>query len=148
MTGLLIALAVAASSTPTVEGERLARGLAEQGTLASLLPVIRAKETAELLEEDPTLTAADKAKLRATADRVFDASYKRLIDATGKAYAKQLSVPDLQALSRFFASDVAKRYRAATPTAIASTMQSAGQIDFKGDVRKAFCTATKHLCTK
>lgn len=146
MAPLLFALVVAAS-TPSAEAHRLGRALAEQGTLASLLPMMKSKETDELLKEDPKLTAAEQAQLRATADRIFRASYDRLMDATGNAYAQQLSVRDLRALTKFYASPVATRYRAATPTVILSTMKAVGEIDFKGDVRKAFCAETKRLCS-
>jgi hypothetical protein len=144
---LLIALAVAAT-TPSSEAQRLGRRLAEQGTLASLLPVMKSTQVDELLREDLSLTAADKEKLRATADRVFERGYERLMDATGNAYAHQLSVMDLRTLTNFYASPAARRYRAATPQVILSTMQSVGEMDFKGDVRRAFCAEDMRLCAK
>lgn len=146
MAPLLFALVVAAD-VPSAEAQRLGRSLAEQGTLASLLPSIKSKETDELLKEDPKLTAAERAQLRATADRIFKASFDRVMDATGNAYAQQLSIRDLRALTKFYASPVGARYRAATPTVILSTMKTVGQMDFKGEVRKAFCANTKRLCS-
>lgn len=145
MTPLLIALAVAANG-PLGEAQRLGRTLAEQGTLASLLPLMKSKETEELLQEDPKLTEPERTQLRATADRVFKASYDRLMNATGNAYAQKLSLTDLKALTEFYASPVARRYRAATPSVILETMKAVGQIDFKGDVRRAFCAEAKRLC--
>ena len=145
MTSLLFTLVLAASA-PSPEAQRLGRILAEQGTLASLLPLIKSKETDELLQEDPKLTPAEQTKLRATADHIFKASYDRLMDATGTAYAQQLSLPDLRTVTKFLASPAATRYRAATPNVLVATMKAVGQVDFKGDVRKAFCAETKHLC--
>lgn len=69
------------------------------------------------------------------------------MNATGDAYARQLSLRDLRALTHFYASPAAKRYRAATPTVILKTMKAVGEIDFKGDVRKTFCVEAKRLCT-
>ena len=145
MTPALIVLALAVS-TPTSEAKRLGRKLAEHGTLASLLPVMEAKETDELLAEEPTLTSAQKARLRIIAKNTFQASYDRLMTATGDAYAKQLSEKDLRALARFYQSPVAARYQAATPIVIVASMQAVGKLDFKGDVRKAFCAESKRLC--
>jgi formate dehydrogenase maturation protein FdhE len=147
MVPLLLA-AVLATTAPPADALRLGRKLAEQGTLASLLPLMKAKEVDELLAEDRSLSAADQTKLRATADRVFERGYDRLMDAIGTAYAKQLSVKDLRTLTRLYASPAAVRYRQVMPQVILATMQSVGQMDFKGDVRKAFCAETKRLCPK
>ena len=144
---LLLALAVAAP-IPSSEAKRLGRSLAEQGTLASLLPLMKSAQVEELLKEDLSLTAADKEKLRTTADRVFKRGYTRLMEATGNAYAHRLSVADLRALNRFYKSAPARRYRAATPDVIVATMQSVGEMDFKGDVRRAFCAEARRLCPK
>ena len=144
---LLLALAVAAT-TPSAEAQHLGRKLAEQGTLAALLPLMKSAQVEELLKEDLSLTAAEKEKLRATADRVFERGYNRLMDSTGDAYAHQLSVADLRTLTKFYASPAARRYRAATPKVILATMQSVGEMNFKGDVRIAFCAEAKRLCPK
>ena len=148
MAPILFFVMAAVANLPSSEAQRLGRRIAEHGTLASLLPVMEVKETEELLSEDPTLTDAERTQLRATAKHVFRASYDRLMTATGKAYAEQLDISDLRALARFYESPVAGRYQAATPKVIVASMQSAGKLDFKGDVRSAFCRATKRLCTK
>jgi hypothetical protein len=144
---LLFAVALAVTA-PTTEAQRLGRQLAEQGTLASLLPLMKSTQVEELLKEDPSLTVADKVKLRAIADRIFEGGYNRLMKATGDAYAHQLSVTDLRTLIRFYRTPAAKRYRAATPQVILITMKSVGELDFKGDVRTAFCAEARHLCPK
>jgi len=147
MAPLLLVLAVAASA-PSADARRLGRRLAEQGTLASLLPLLKAKETEELLKEDPSLSAAEQTKLRTIADRVFQAGYNRLMKATGDAYAQQLSVKDLRSLTHFYDTPVATRYRLATPNVIIETMKSVGEMDFKGDARIASCAEMKRLCPK
>ena len=141
---LFLAVALA-SAAPTPEAQQLGRQLAEAGTLAALLPLIQAKETEELVAQSE-LTDAEKVALRTTARRVFEDGRERLMAATGKAYAERLSVEDLRTLVAFERSDSAKRYRDAMPDAIAATMRSIGQMDFKKDVRAAFCKETGKLC--
>jgi len=142
---VIVALALGAAA-PTPEAVTLGRQLAETGTLASLLPLIQAKEAEELVAAHPELSQADKAALQATAKRVFEAGRDRLMAATGRAYAERLSITDLRKLVVFQKSGAARRFQAATPQAIAATMQSVGKMDFKGDVVAAFCKETGKLC--
>ena len=135
-----------AAAAPSPEALSLGRQLAETGTLASLLPLISAKETEELVAAHPELSAADRIALRATAQRVFEAGRDRLMAATGRAYAERLSVQDLRKLVAFHKSGAARRFRAASPMAIAATMQSVGKMDFKADVAAAFCRERGRLC--
>lgn len=142
---LILALALA-MATPSAEAQRLGRELAEAGTLAALLPLIQEKETEEIVSAHPELSDSDKAALRATAKRVYDLGRERLLSATGRAYAERLSIADLKRLVAFNRTGAARRYRQATPAVIAATMQSVGTMDFKKDVRAAFCTETGKLC--
>lgn len=142
---LMIAVMLA-SATPTAEAERLGRELAEAGTLAALLPVIQAKETDELIAAHPGLSDSEKAALSVTAGRVYEQGRERLLAETGRAYAERLSIEDLKELVAFEKSAAAVRYRAAMPAAIAATIQAVGPMDFKKDVRAAFCKETGKLC--
>ena len=142
---MILALLLAAAE-PTPEALKLGRQLAEQGTLASLLPLIKAKETEELLAAHPELSPDEKAALKAVAERVFQTGRSRLMEATGRAYAERLSVRDLRRLVAFHKTGAAQRFQAATPQAIAATLQSVGKLDFKGDVSDAFCRQTGKLC--
>ena len=141
ITALLIALAA-----PSAEAERLGRELAEQGTLAALLPLMREKETADLISEAKDLSAAEQERLRALAGQIFERGRDKLLAATGHAYAERLSVEDLKALVAFHKSGAAKRAQAAMPEVIAASMQAVGPMDFKADVRKAYCAETGKLC--
>ncbi len=143
---ILALMLAAAAAAPSPEALSLGRQLAETGALAGLLPQISAKETEELVADHPEFSAADKAALRATARRVFEAGRDRLMDATGRAYAERLSVRDLRKLVAFQRSGAAHRYQAAMPQAIAATMQSVGKMDFKADVAAAFCKEKGRLC--
>ena len=136
---------VLGAAAPSAEAERLGRELADAGTLAAVLPLIQAKETEELVAQSE-LTDAEKAALRVTAKQVYEAGRERLLSATGKAYAERLSVDDLRTLIAFERSDAAKRYRGAMPSAVGAAMEAAGPMDFKKDVRAAFCKDTGKLC--
>ncbi len=142
---MILALLLAAAA-PTPEALNLGRQLAEQGTLASLLPLIQAKETEELLAAHPELSRDEKAALKAVAERVFQTGRGRLMEATGRAYAERLSVRDLRLLVAFHKTGAARRFQTATPQAIAATLQSVGKLDFKADVAAAFCRQTGKLC--
>lgn len=131
---------------PSAEQIALGRRLAEAGTLAALLPIKVASDTEELLAEHPEWSDADKAALRATAGEQAEAATERLIDATGRAYAARLSIEDMRVLVAFNDSPLAKRGRAATPAVILETMAKVGELDFKGDTRKAFCAKTGKGC--
>ena len=144
---MVIALLLAAAQ-PSPEALALGRKLAETGTLASLLPMIQQKETEELVADNPRLSAAEKDRLRATARRVYQTGLNRLMDAEALAYAKRLSIRDLRAAVSFQSSPAGRRARAAMPGVIGDTMKSVGNMDFKGDVRAAYCKETGKLCAK
>lgn len=138
---ILLALTLqAASASP--EAEALGQRIAATGTLATLLPLMSAKESEELVAAHPELTAAEQAELRAIAAATAAEGSARLIAAEGHSYAIALSIKDLRALAAFSDSDAAKHQRAAMPRIIGQTMQSAGQMDFQGEVMKAFCAKT------
>ena len=143
---MVIALLLLAAAQPSPEALRLGRKLAETGTLASLLPLIQQKETEELVADHPELSAAEKAKLRATAQRIYQGGRDRLMQAEAQAYAKRLSIRDLRAAVAFQSSTAGRRTRAAIPGVIGDTMKSVGSMDFKGDVRAAYCKDTGKLC--
>ena len=145
---MVIALLLAAAAHPSPEALRLGRQLAETGTLATLLPMIQQKETEDLVADHPELSAAEKDRLRAVAKSVFERGRDRLMDAEAHAYAKRLSIRDLRAAVSFQSSPAGRRTRAAMPGVIGDTMKSVGKMDFKGDVRAAYCTETGKLCGK
>ena len=147
MVAALLFLAAAAAQ-PSPEALKLGRQLAEVGTLATLLPMMKQTEVQELINDHPELSSAEQAQLREVAERVFLSGRERLLAATGRAYAEHLSRADLRSVLAFQSSSVARRYREATPLVIAETMKSVGKLDFKGDVEAAFCKQTGKLCRK
>jgi hypothetical protein len=134
------------TATPDPAAEALGRELAGTGTLAALAPLQARAETEELIAAHPELTPTDQAQLRALAAKTAAAGTERLLGALGHAYAMRLSKADLAAAVAFERSPAAQRMRAAVPFTIAATMQAVGKMDFKADVRAAFCKDTGKLC--
>jgi hypothetical protein len=135
-----------AGAEPSAEALALGREMAQAGMLATLLPILEADATEKLVADYPELSDADKAKLRDTAHRTAVEGRAKLLEADGRAYAEQLSVDDLRALVAFSRTDAAKNYRDAMPKIAASTMASAGPMDFKRDVIATYCKETGKLC--
>ncbi len=142
---MVIALLIAAAA-PSAEALALGRQIAESGTMASFIELVQAKETDELVEAHPELSDADKTKLRATARSVYQLGRERLMQASARAYAGRLSVADMRDVVAFQKSRAGQAYRGAIPAVIAATVESVGEMDFKGDVSKAYCKATGKLC--
>jgi hypothetical protein len=144
---MIVAFALAlAMPDPDAEAMTLGRRLAETGTLAALLPAIMAKETEELVAEHPDWSDADKATLRRMASDVGAEGVGRLMAATGRAYATRLTIEDLRVLVAFNEGDAAKHWRDATPGAVMEAMTKVGELDFKANTRKVFCTRTGKGC--
>jgi len=140
-----MALMIAAAE-PSPEALALGREMAEAGMLATLLPILEVDSTEKLVAEFPELSDAEKQKFREVAHRTYLEGRDRLLEADGRAYAEQLSLEDLRALVAFSRTDAAKHYRDAMPKIAASTMASAGPMDFKKDVVAAYCKETGKLC--
>jgi hypothetical protein len=143
---IAVLIAALAAAHPSAESIRLAREIAHGGTLATLLPMIQAKEVDELVAAHPELSAADNAGLRATAKRVYEQGREKLLSAEAEAFARRLSLTDLRAIAAFERSSAARHYRSASPQVIAATMQAMGTMDYKRDVMSAFCKESGKLC--
>ena len=127
------------TEAPSPRALALGRELAESGTLASLLPLLIAKDTEELVGEYKDLTPAEAQRLRALAAEVAAKGSERLFAAQARAYAMRLSEADLEVLVAASRTPAQKRYRAALPGAIAATMAGVGELDLKKDIRAAWC---------
>ena len=142
---MLIALLMMAAS-PGAEALRLGRQIAETGTLAIILPLMKQQQLSEMIAAAPALTPAEQATLRTVADRQFASGRDRLLSAEGRKYAELLTLADLRAVAAFQRSPAAARMRQAMPAMIAGTMQAMAGLDFKGDVATAMCAETGKLC--
>ena len=143
---VILLLLASAAAHPSPEAVKLGRQIAENGTLATLLPLVQHKETDELVAAHPELSPGDRAQLRATAKQVYESGRERLMQIEAAGYAQQLSLRDLRAVAAFEHSAAGKRYRAAIPSVVMATMQQIGAMDFKADVLAAFCKQTGKLC--
>lgn len=141
-----VAALLLAQAAPDAEAEALGRRLAEAGTLAAILPAIAAKDREELVAEHADWSDADKAVLRETADATARAGIDRLMAAIGHGYATRLSLEELRALVAFNETPAAKRWREATPQAVMEAIGAIGELDLKGDTRKAVCARIGKLC--
>ena len=142
---ILLAMMLGAAE-PSPEALKLGREIAESGTLASLLPMIKADEIGKLLKDHPELSAAEQAQLRQTADRVYATGADKLFAATARGYAEQLSVEDLRIAAAYYRSPAAKRMQAALPKVIGASMAAMGSMDFRKDLEAAYCKETGKLC--
>jgi hypothetical protein len=118
-------LQAAPSAEALAAGERLARS----GTVATLLPMMAAKETDELVAAHPELSAAEQAELRRVAAETLKTAAARLFAAEAKAYAERLSGADMEVLTARNTDAVAARWRAALPAAIAAAMGAMAGLD-------------------
>jgi hypothetical protein len=142
---LMLALALFAQD-PSPEALALGKRLAETGTLAAMLPMVIAEQREELIAEHPEWSDADKAAMRKLADEMAEDGRRRLIAAIGRGYAERLSVADLRVLVVFNEGEAAKRWREATPGAVAAAMQAFGGVGFKDEARATFCAKTGKGC--
>lgn len=140
------ALAQTAAPAPSAEAEALGRQVAQSGTLATLLPLMTAKDTEALIAEHPELDAAAKARLRAAAAETARGASDRLMTTIGHQYALSLSVADMRALVAFNRSPPAKAWRAAEPATIIATMKALDGYDYKGEAWKAYCRSPGVRC--
>ncbi|WP_338502523.1 DUF2059 domain-containing protein [Sphingomonas kaistensis] len=142
---ILLALTMMAAE-PSAEALKLGREIAESGTLATLLPMMRDDEIGKMVKDNPSLRASEQAALRRTADRVFAAGADKLFAATARAYAEKLSLDDLKAAAAYARSPAAKRVQAALRAVIGASMGVMQGMDFKKDVAAAYCKESGKLC--
>lgn len=137
-----------AAATPSVEAEALGLRLARNGMLATVAPLLTAKDTEDVIAGHPELSDADRAAFRATAARQSEASIARLDAAFGHAYAERLSVAELTELVAAAERPAARRFRSVMPETMAAAMGAIGKLDFKQDTIAAFCKDTGKLCPR
>jgi len=150
LAALLVASPLAAQTTmaptPSAEAEARGRRVADTGTLASLLPLLIAKDTEELINQHNELDDAGKAKLRVVAAATAQIGMERMLATVGHEYALRLSVADLKALVAFNEGAAAKAWRAAEPQVIVATMKTIDGFDLKKDSWAAYCRSPGVTC--
>lgn len=138
----------AIGAAPSAEAEALAVRVARAGSIMALLPLVAKKDTDALVADHPELSAAEKQRLRATADATFKAGVARIETAFGRAYARRFSVPELRVLVTQLESPEQRRLRALQPPVMAEALSALGEVDLKKDTLAAFCRDTGKLCGK
>ena len=150
MVWLIAMAAQAATATPAPSPIALALGrrVAGSGALATIAPAMLEKDLTELLAEDPKLDPAERAKLVEIGRRRARAEQEKMMDALGAAYARALSIADLQVLVRQLDSPASRYWRAAQPRVMMEAMRVVGGIDYKKETATEFCAATGKLCNR
>ncbi len=150
MTLLAAALVLALqSATPVSEADEkaaLATEIAATSLLATIGPLQTAAEIEEIVAQHPELTPEEQANLRAIGTEHAQALDRRALATEAQALADALSLETLRSVAAYQRSEAAQAYRAATPQVMGTVMQSLDGLDFKGEVRAAFCTESGKLC--
>ncbi|WP_347303568.1 hypothetical protein V5740_02790 [Croceibacterium sp. TMG7-5b_MA50] len=131
---------------PSAERLELARAVAANGLLISLIPVQTRGEIDGMIAENPDLTAAEQARLREIGQEQATALEERVLAADAAALATHLSADDLRVIAAFERTEAAARRRAAMPAIMVETMQALGEVDYGNGVKAAFCAETARLC--
>lgn len=145
--GMLSLLAAPAAAAPAEIAE-LGRRLAQTGHFQAILKLGADAETQQLLAAHPELADADKAALADTAREQFEAGREKLLAAAGAAYADAFTIDELTAMVAFFGSPAGRAYNAKFPAIAPALMKAMEGMDFKADVKAAFCRRTGKLCAK
>lgn len=147
MIGIFIAATLAATA-PSHEAQRLGEQLAAQGSFGSILGAMGTQQTEELVKDIPDATPVEQERMRRLATARLAELRARTDAKVGAIYARHYKLSELRAIMRFYASPAGlalRRETIATLPEIAAALQG---IDFKADVRAAFCKETGKLCAK
>jgi hypothetical protein len=95
---LFLMALVAVSAAPGREAEALGVRLARTSGIATIAPMMVQKDLTELAKEDPSLSSAQRERLRQIGSAEGQAGIELVVAALGASYAKHLSLRDLRAL--------------------------------------------------
>ncbi|QPC97862.1 hypothetical protein [Qipengyuania soli] len=140
---LVLAAPLAANDDPKLA---LAREIAGHSLLATLGPLQTAAEVEQIIADAPDLTAQEQDDLRTIGREKAEEIGKRAIEAEAQAMAAMLTLEDLDAIASFERSPAAAHRREIMPMIVGSIMQELAGLDYKGEVRAAFCEQSGKLC--
>ena len=143
---LLQAAAPAPAPPPSAEAVEWGTRLARSGTFSRIGPMVAEQQTGDVIKAHPELTPAEQAELRSLSRTTLTSGMDRIAAAMGAGYARAMPLADIKAVVAFQESAAGRSYRAAEPQAVAAAMSGMGQMDFRGDMLKAFCAKTGKLC--
>ena len=145
----LSTIAVADEITPTdpsAEKLALATEVASYSALATIGPLQTAAEVEDIIASNPDLTTEEQDRLRAIGRARAETLARDALAAEAAALAELLSLEDLRAIAEFERLPAAANQRAATPQVAMRVMQGLQGLDYKGEVKAAFCAETGKLC--
>jgi len=134
---------------PAVEAEQkiaLATEIVSTSLLAIVGPLQTAAEIEEIVAQHPELTPEEQASLRAVGTERAEAIGEAALATEAQALADALPLETLRTVAAYQRSEAAQAYRAVTPMVMSAVMQSLQGLDFKGEVRAAFCAESGKLC--
>lgn len=146
MIGLLLALAAGAPASS--EAQRLGEQLASQGSFGSIIGAMGAQQTEELIKEIQNPTTKEQQQMRRIAMARLAAVRMQADAKVGAIYARHYTIEELRAIMRFYGSPAGQALRRETIATLPEIATALQGIDFKADVRAAFCKDTGKLCTK
>lgn len=142
----LIALQAAPVEGATDEKLALAMEIAAVSPLAVIGPLQTAAEVEDIIASNPDLTPDEQDRLRAIGKARAEELGREAQATEAAALADILSLEDLRAIAEFERSEAAAHHRAATPQVAMRVMQGLEGLDYKGEVRAAFCAEAGKLC--
>jgi hypothetical protein len=145
---LFLMALVAVSAAPGREAEALGVRLARTSGIATIAPMMVQKDLTELAKEDPSLSSAQRERLRQIGSAEGQAGIELVVAALGASYAKHLSLRDLRALVKQNESAEAVRRRVAEPSVIMEAMTNVGSMDFKKITAARMCKENGKVCAR
>lgn len=136
------------AAAPSPEAMRLARRVAQTGSLVSILPMIVEQDLTGLADERPQLTDTQRAALIATGRRIAAEDQERIVSALATGYARRLSMSDLATLAAAADTPAARAKRAADLPVTAEMMQTVGSLDLRKKTAARFCADTGVFCDR
>lgn len=150
MTPLALALLASAQAVPaaTAEDEKLllATEIAAHSPLSVVGPLFTEAEVQQIADAAPELTPDEREELMRIG-RVRAAELgQQVLEAEATALAALLALEDLQAIAEFERSPAAAHRLDASPAVLATVFQQLIGVNYKAEVRQAFCQSTGKLC--
>tara|TARA_B100001179_G_C18598034_1_gene408301 strand:- start:2428 stop:2901 length:474 start_codon:yes stop_codon:yes gene_type:complete len=143
---IVLALQAATPAIETDEKMALATEIASTSLLATIGPLQTAAEVEEIVAQHPELTPEEQASLRAVGAERAEEIGRAALETEARTLAENLSLETLRVVAAYQRSEAAQAYRAATPMVMGAVMQSLAGLDFKGEVKAAFCAESGKLC--
>lgn len=141
-------MALQAGPTDAAPDEKLALAMevAQVSPLAIIGPLQTAAEVEDIIASNPDLTPEEQQRLREIGKARAEELGREALAAEAAALAEALSLEDLRAIAAYSRSDAAMRHREAMPQVAMQVMQGLQGLDYKAEVRTAFCAETGKLC--